>query len=158
MPKGSRRPASKHDPFMYFTSIAANPARRARVVGFGQFAVDARARRLPTFSLVVPDLCNDMHNCSVATGDRWLKHQIVPWLRSPALARSVVFVVFDEGSSDEGGGGHVPALALGPLVRPGSHAAAPTTHYGLLRTIETGLGLPLLRASRTAKPIVGIWR
>ena len=49
-------------------------------------------------------------------------------------------------------------LHLDALVRPGSHFNAPTSHYGLLRTIEAGLGLPLLGASRTAKPIVGIWR
>ena len=154
----SGRYAKKHNPFMYFPSVASNPARLSRVVAFPQFAADVRARRLPTFSLVVPDLCNDMHDCSVAIGDTWLKQQIVPLLGSAGLARSVVFVIFDEGSSDTGGGGQIAALALGPLVRPGSHFNAPTSHYGLLRTIEAGLGLPLLGASRTAKPIVGIWR
>jgi phospholipase C len=154
----SGRYAKKHDPFMYFPSVASNPARRSRIVAFPEFAADVRARRLPTFSLVVPDLCNDMHDCSVATGDAWLKQQIVPVLGKPALAGSVIFVIFDEGSSDKGGGGQIAALALGPLVKPGSHFKAPTTHYGLLRTIETGLGLPLLGASRTAQPIAGIWR
>jgi phosphatidylinositol-3-phosphatase len=148
----------KHDPFMYFPSVASNPALRSRIVPFPQFAADVRGRRLPAFSLVVPDLCNDMHDCSVATGDTWLKQQIVPLLGNAGLARSVVFVIFDEGSSDKGGGGQVAALALGPLVKPGSHFKPPTSHYGLLRTIEAGLGLPLLGASRTAKPIVGIWR
>jgi phospholipase C len=154
----SGRYAKKHNPFMYFPSVASSAARRGRIVAFPQFAADVRSRKLPTFSLVVPDLCNDMHDCSVATGDAWLKHQIVPYLSSPALAGSAVFVIFDEGTTSQGGGGKIPALAVGPLVRPGSHAAAPTTHYGLLRTIETGLGLPLLGASRSAKPIVGIWR
>ena len=69
-----------------------------------------------------------------------------------------MFVIFDEGTSSQGGGGRIAALALGPLIRRGSHASAPTTHYGLLRTIEAGLGLPLLGTSWTAKPIVGIWR
>ena len=27
--------------------------------------------RLPTLSFVVPDLCNDVHDCSTATGDTW---------------------------------------------------------------------------------------
>jgi phospholipase C len=154
----SGRYAKKHDPFLYFPSVASNVARRARVVGLPQLASDVRSNTLPTFSLVVPDLCNDMHDCSVATGDTWLKEQIVPLLSSRTLARSVVFVVFDEGSSDRGGGGRVAALALGPRVKRGAHATAPTTHYGLLRTIEAGLSLPFLGASRSAKPIVGIWR
>ena len=153
------RYAKKHDPFLFFPSVASNARRRGRVVPFTQLAADVSARRLPAFSLVVPDLCNDMHDCPVATGDAWLKRQIVPLLSSPAVgSRGVVFVIFDEGTSSQGGGGRIAALALGPLVRPGSQASAPTTHYGLLRTIETGLGLPLLGASRTAKPITGIWR
>jgi hypothetical protein len=145
--------AKKHMPFLYFPS---NDPKQ--VVPFGQFGADVRANRLPTFSLVVPNLCNDMHDCSVATGDAWLKREIVPVLGSKSLANSVVFVVFDEGSSNTGGGGRVVALALGPLVKPGSRALAPTNHYGLLRTIEQGLKLPFLGASRSARPIVGIWR
>jgi phospholipase C len=154
----SGRYAKKHDPFLYFPSVASNRSRRARIVGLPQLASDVRTNTLPTFSLVVPDLCNDMHNCSVRTGDTWLKQQIVPLLSSPALFGGVVFVVFDEGPSDLGGGGRVAALALGPLVKRGGHATAPTSHYGLLKTIEKGLKLPFLGASRGARPIVGIWR
>ena len=152
------RYAKKHDPFLYFESVAASPQRRARVVPLGQLAADVRARRIPDFSLVVPDLCNDMHDCPVSTGDAWLRHTIVPLLGSPALRGSVVFVVFDEGSSGAGGGGHVAGLALGPLVRPGASFTAPMSHYGLLRTIEDAWRLPLLGASHEARPITGIWR
>ena len=150
--------AKKHDPFLYFANVLRQPAWLRRVVPFTMFAGDLRAKRLPSFSLVVPDLCNDMHDCDVATGDRWLAQNIVPILGSPLLARSVVFVVFDEGTTDVGGGGSVAALALGPLVRPGSTYAQPTSHYALLRTIEDAWGLPRLGASRTAPPITGIWR
>ena len=31
---------------------------------------------LPTISFVVPNLCNDMHDCSIATGDSWLRAKI----------------------------------------------------------------------------------
>ena len=148
-----RRYAKKHVPFLYFSRVD-----RKRVVPFTQLARDLRTRRLPDFALVVPDLCHDMHDCSVATGDSWLKREIVPLLRAPALARGVVFVVFDEGTSDDGGGGNVVALVLGPLVRPGSVDSRPTSHYGLLRTIEDAWGLPRLGRSRSAAPITGIWR
>ncbi|MDT4939020.1 MAG: phosphatidylinositol-3-phosphatase, partial [Pseudonocardiales bacterium] len=50
------RYAKKHDPFLYFPSIASNPRRRAHVVPFPQLAVDVRTKRVPSFSLVVPDL------------------------------------------------------------------------------------------------------
>jgi hypothetical protein len=69
-----------------------------------------------------------------------------------------VFVVFDEGVTTLRGGGHVPALALGTAVLPGSRYDRVTGHCGLLRTIEDAWSLPLLGCSRRAAPITGIWR
>jgi acid phosphatase len=148
----------KHVPFLYFRDVLDSLARRNRVVPFTQLAADVAARRLPDFSLVVPNLCHDVHDCPIATGDAWLRAHVVPLLRSPALRGGVVFVVFDEGTSGAGGGGRVEALALGPVVRPHSTFSRPTSHYGLLRTIEDAWGLPRLGRSRTATPIGGIWR
>ncbi len=150
--------AKKHDPFLYFAAVAGSRAGRDRVVPFSRLARDLAARRLPDFSLIVPNLCDDMHDCSVATGDAWLEEHIVPLLHSPELRDGVVFVVFDEGTSDAGGGGHVDALALGPTVRAGSTFSRTTNHYGLLRTIEDAWGLPRLGLSRKATPIGGIWK
>jgi phosphatidylinositol-3-phosphatase len=150
--------AKKHDPFLYFADIAENRSRRERVVPLEQLRSDLAAGQLPDFALVVPNLCHDMHDCPVATGDQWLRDTIVPLLGDPQLAGSVVFVVFDEGATDEGGGGRVAAMALGPLVRPGSHYDRETNHYGLLRTLEDAWGLPPLGESARAKPITGIWQ
>jgi hypothetical protein len=152
------RYAKKHDPFLYFRDVADSRARRNHVVPFTRLRRDLGTGRLPDFSLVIPNLCDDMHDCSIATGDAWLKAHVVPLLHSPALRGGVVFVVFDEGTSGTGGGGHVEALALGPTVRPHSVFAKPTNHYGFLRTIEDAWGLPRLGNSRTGTPIGGIWR
>ena len=155
---GAGRYRKKHNPLVYFTGVVSRPDRLRRIVPLGAFARDLAAGRLPDFALVVPDLCHDMHDCSVATGDAWLRTFLRPLLGRPALRHGVVFIVFDEGDSDEGGGGHVPALVLGPLVHPGSRTSMPLDHYGLLRTIEGGWGLPLLGRSRGSPEITGIWR
>src|SRR3954452_4486971 len=63
----SGRYAKKHDPFLYFRRVLSRSARRKRVVPSTQLTADIRAHRLPNFALVVPALCNDMHDCSVAT-------------------------------------------------------------------------------------------
>jgi hypothetical protein len=152
------RYAKKHDPFVYFRNVLDKPSWLDGVVPFGRLAADVRTRSLPDYSLVVPDMCNDMHDCSVATGDRWLEANVVPLLASPALAGSVVFVVFDEGTTSRGGGGNVTALAAGPAVRPGATFKAAVSHYSLLRTVEQAWGLPLLGKSAQARPITGIWR
>ena len=47
-------------------------------------------------------------------------------------------------------------LALGPTVDAGIYNA-PSNHYGLLRTLETGYGVPLLAGAQTASTIDEIW-
>jgi len=149
------RYAKKHNPFAYFRDIADDPARRVRLVPLTRLAPDLRAGALPSFSLVVPDLCHSMHDCSVFVGDAWLRGQVGKFLKLP---KTVVFVVFDEGSTSTHGGGHTAALALGTMVRPGSRYTGLTSHYGILRTVEQAWGLPLLGHSAHLAPITGIWR
>jgi len=151
----SGRYAKKHNPFLYFGSVAADPARRARVVPLAQLSADLRAGTLPDFALVVPDLCHSMHDCSVSVGDAWLRRITPPLLK---LKRSVVFVLFDEGLTKVGGGGHVAALALGTAVRRGVKTRALMSHYSVLRTIEESWRLPLLGHSAHVPPITSIWR
>jgi acid phosphatase len=154
------RYAKKHNPLLYFRSVTRSPRRLSRIVPLEQLNRDLAAHALPDFSLVIPDLCHDMHHCPVSTGDAWLKGFLPRVLASPQLRHGVVFIVFDEGDKSDhaGGGGHTIALAVGPSVRPGSRATAPLTHDSLLRTIEDAWGLPKLGRSASARPIVGIWR
>jgi hypothetical protein len=142
------RYAKKHVPVLYFRNVLARPAWLRNVVPLSRLA----PRRLPDFALVIPDLCHDMHDCPVRVGDAWLRRFLPPLLEAPETA---VFVTFDE---SYGRGNRVPALALGPLVRPGSRFAPALTHYGLLRTIEDGLGLPRLGRSARAGVLAGIWK
>jgi len=151
----SGRYAKKHAPFLHFRDVVDSRTRLARIVPLTALRADVRAGRLPDFSLVVPNLCNSMHDCPVRTGDAWLRRVLPPLL---SLADTAVFVVFDEGATDVRGGGHVAALALGTAVRAGSRFTAVTSHYGLLRTVEQAWGLPLLGRSARATPITGIWK
>jgi hypothetical protein len=142
--------AKTHDPFIYFRGLD-----KRKIVPFGQLLPDLAARRLPDFSLIVPNVCNDMHSCPISVGDQWLSDLITPLLLLP---RTAVFVIFDEGSSDLRGGGMVPAFVVGTAVRPGTTYRRVTGHYGVLRTIEDAWNLPRLGASAQAAPITGIWR
>jgi phosphatidylinositol-3-phosphatase len=139
-PSGPRF-AKKHVPFLYFAGGATH------VLPVSRFD----PHRLPDFAFVVPNLCHDMHDCSVGAGDAWLGRFVRPLL---AVQNTVVFVVFDEGSR----GNHVAAFALGTAVRLHSAFTGRVGHYGLLRTIEDMFGLPRLGAAKTARPITGIWR
>ena len=149
-----------HEPFVYFRNVRSNAGRLRRVVPFTELSGDLADHRLPDFSLVIPDNCDNMHDCPVSTGDAWLKRFLGPVLASPQMRRGVVFVIFDEGKGSQPGlpGGRVPALAVGPTVRRGALNRARLDHYNLLRTIEDAFRLPRLGQSVKAKPITGIWR
>ena len=149
-----RRYVKKHVPFLYFRNIAGSPSRRVHVVPLKQLHADLAGDALPDFALVVPDLCNSMHDCPIRTGDKWLRATLPPLLRLP---NTVVFVTFDEGTRRPDGN-HIPALVLGTAVSPGSRFAELTGHYGLLRTIEAAWSLPLLGHSARVAPFTGIWR
>lgn len=151
----------RHNPFPYFASVVSRPARLRRMVPYFEFKADLERDRLPDFSFVVPDLCNGMHDCPVATGDAWLAKFLTPLLKSPQLKRGVVFVTFDEAASyadERGGGGHIVTLAVGPTVRAGARSTRGYNLYGLLRTIEEAWGLPLLGKSTRASAITDVWR
>jgi phosphatidylinositol-3-phosphatase len=150
------RYAKKHNPFVYFRNVASNPGRRrATIVPFRELGRDLRSGELPDFSLIVPDMCNSMHDCAVSIGDAWLRRLLPGLLRLPNTA---LFVLFDEGTTAARGGGHIPGLAIGSAVRPRSRFTGVTNHYGALRTIEEAWGLPLLGRSAQAAPITGIWK
>lgn len=156
MPKpcfvGSAAPyAQKHNPFIYYDNVRNDPARCNKIVPFGQFADDLNSNTLPNFVWITPNMCNDMHDCSVETGDKWLKTWVSQILASPAWQDDgALFITFDEGSSGapcckNATGGKIDTLVISPLGRPGFTSNVPYDHYSLLRTIEEAWGMPPLR-------------
>ena len=131
--------AARHNPEVYYVPIRAQCLKND--VPLSQ--LDATA--LPRFSFVTPDVCSDMHDCSVSTGDSWLR-SFLPRITNSRPYRSgqtVVFITFDESEFDSGPN-HVPTLVLSEWTRPGTRSSVPFDHYSLLRTTEELLGAPLL--------------
>jgi phosphatidylinositol-3-phosphatase len=142
----------KHNPFIYFDNIRQNPVRCNKIVPFTQFATDLQANSLPNYVWITPNMCHDIHDCPIASGDAWLQTWVPQILASPAWQQNgVLFILFDESkASDHSGccqyasGGHVLTLVLSPLGKPAYHAPAAYNHYSLLRTIAAAWGLPPL--------------
>jgi hypothetical protein len=53
--------ASKHSGFMNFADVQSDPHRAERIVGFDQLERDLASGDLPSFALIVPNQCNEMH-------------------------------------------------------------------------------------------------
>jgi hypothetical protein len=149
---GSGDYARKHNPFIYYRDIADNPAGCRNLVGFGALTVDLRAGRLPTYAWITPNLCDDTHDCGVASGDRFLA-RTVPLLLRDIGPHGFLVVTWDEGSTNRGccggvaRGGHIATVVAGPDVIAGARSTTAIDHYGVLASIERALGLPLLGAA-----------
>jgi acid phosphatase len=138
------RYAKKHDPFAYWASTRCG--HRASFVALDR---DLARGTLPAFSLVVPDLCHDMHDCSVATGDRFLS-VLAPRLLRGLGPHGYLVLTFDEGSSSAHGGGQITTIVAGPGAARGRVSDAFVNHYGVLRTIEDTFGLSHLGGAADA--------
>jgi hypothetical protein len=143
----------KHNPFIYFDSIRTNMTRCNKIVPLTQFDTDLQNNTVPEYTWITPNMCNDMHDCSVSTGDTWLKTWVGKILASPAWQQNgVLFITFDEGKTTAGcctlaAGGQIVTLVISPLGKPAFKSSVAYDHYSLLRTIEEAWGLtPLANA------------
>ena len=145
---GTGNYARKHEPAISWTSVSGNASRCARITDFSHFDPT-----LGNFWFIVPNMCNSMHDCSIATGDAFLSAFMPSILNSPAMADGVIFLTWDEGSTTIGGGGKVVTIVISPLGRTAFTSATAHTHYSLLHTIETAWGMPCLASACTANDL-----
>ena len=136
--------AVKHNPEAYYTNIRTACAANDVPMGTtssGAFAAALGSGNLPKFSFVTPNLCNDMHDCSVQTGDAWLQSWVPKITASPAYqaGNTVLFITWDE--DDSSSANHVATIVVSPYTAPGTKSATAFTHYSLLRTTEQLLGI-----------------
>ena len=179
--------AQKHNPFVYFNSIATNPARLAKIKPFDLVALKmqlSNPTQMPRFVYIVPNQCNDQHgtggtiapgsaDCStdsltLAAGDKFLAN-VIPAITGSAsfTHRSAIFIVWDENDFS----GQLSCCKPSPTGVGGGHAtgfvvtkngkpvksAVPMDHYSLLATIEDGFDLPRLANAKTANAMFSLF-
>jgi hypothetical protein len=138
----------KHNPLANFAATA--DAQHS--VPFAEFPTDFTT--LPTVSLVVPDLNNDMHDGSAQAGDTWMKNHLGAYATWAKTHNSLLIVTADE--DDKTAANHILTVVSGEHVQPGVRSSQSVNHYGVLHTIEDAYGLSHLGPS--AASITGIWK
>jgi acid phosphatase len=149
------RYAVRHNPLAYLTDVQNDPTQLQNLVPFSQFALDRNSAKLPNFSFIVPNLCNDAHDCSLGTADTWLKTNIDPLIQSPQFQKDgLLIIVFDEADTLDftSGGGHVAAVIISPLAKRGYKSIAFYQHQSVLRLMLEGLGVTKLPGDAAAAP------
>ena len=157
--------ARKHAPWISFANVPnGTTAATSSNLRFADFPTDFR--ELPTVSIVIPNLDNDMHNGilrnGVAAGDRWLKKHLDAYYQWAKQNNSLLILTFDENDDQRNLKGltdpfvpnadaksnrdiqnRVATIFAGAHVKAGEYAEGQgITHVNLLRTLEAMYGLP----------------
>ncbi|WP_327047975.1 alkaline phosphatase family protein [Microbispora sp. NBC_01189] len=140
--------ARKHNPWFGFSNVPTSTAYT-----FAQFPADFT--KLPAVSFVVPNLCSDMHDCSVSTGDTWLKNNLGAYATWAKTHNSLLVVTFDE--DDRLSGNRIATVLYGQPVLAGSSSGTTYNHYNLLRTIEDMYGTAHAGNAASASAVSGVW-
>jgi hypothetical protein len=136
--------AVRHNPAAYYTGISADCATWSVPMGTtssGALVDDLNANTLPAFSFITPNLCDDTHDCGVASGDAFLKTWIGKIVASPGYTNgsTVIFITWDE---DEGTTtNRIPTIVISPSTHVGTISSTPFSHYSMLKATEELLGI-----------------
>jgi acid phosphatase len=148
--------ARKHVPWISFGNLPKGSTVATSVnLTFDQFP--SNYAKLPTVSIVVPNLLNDMHDggfpMDVLKGDKWLKENLGRYYKWAKAHNSLLIVTFDESENRSWEVGltdpadsiierrnRIPTILAGAHIKVGEYDR-PATHVNLLHTIEAMYGL-----------------
>jgi phospholipase C len=135
---------ASHNPAVYYTRVRSDNCRGHVLplgsLRSGQLHLALNSGHAPAYMFVTPNICNDMHNCTVSVGDSWLQ-QWIPMITSSRAyhhGHTTILLTWDEGSN---GDNQVPLIVVSPYTRPGTTSTRALTHYSLLRASEHLLGI-----------------
>jgi len=140
--------ARKHSPWVNFTNVPASVN-----MPFSSFPTNFSS--LPTVSIVIPNLQNDMHDGTIEQADTWLKSHIDSYVAWAKTNKSLLIVTWDE--DDKSSGNQIPTIFVGPMVKAGNYSEN-VNHYNVLRTLEAMHRLPYANESANVAAITDVWQ
>jgi hypothetical protein len=139
----------KHNSWVDFSNNSASVN-----LTYASFPASTNYASLPTVSFVTPNMCNDMHDCSIGTGNSWLQSHLDSYAQWAKTHNSLLIVTFDEDNSLSLN--HIYTTFAGAHVNPGTYSEK-ITHYTVLRTIESAYGLGAIGGAAGVSPVTDVW-
>ena len=135
--------ARRHNTLALVSDVTKDSTQVKNLVPFSQFATDLKNNTLPNYAFIVPNLCNDAHDCALSTADSWLRTNIDPLIRSAQFQRDgLLIIVFDESASDNtDGGGRVPWVVVSHKAKRGYQSTTRYHHESTLRLSLSAIGM-----------------
>jgi acid phosphatase len=143
----------KHNPAANWIGTGINQIPASTDQPFTSFPSDFT--KLPTVSIVIPNINNDMHNGTVSTADAWLKNNLENYVQWAKSNNSLFILTFDE--DNDKNGNHILTIFTGAMVRGGEYPEQ-IYHYSILRTIEDMYRLPYAGNAVNVSPINSCWK
>lgn len=138
----------RHNPWVDFSNLSSSTN-----LPYSLFPSDYS--QLPTLSFVIPNLCDDMHDCPISIGDSWLSTHINNYIDWAKTHNSLLILTWDE-DDDLTQGNRILTLFAGANIKPGTYTEQ-ISHYNVLRTLEDMYGLAALGNASAATPITDVW-
>jgi hypothetical protein len=143
----ANRYLARHNPWTYFVDERAEC--NTFDTSLDRLAGDVRTGNLPDAGMVVPDVCHDAHNCSLAIADAWLRQEVGLALSGPDFRAGRLAIVVtadeDDGSQDN----TVLTVVVHPSVQ-GVVTSRPLSQLSLSRLYTEVLGVAPLRQAAAA--------
>lgn len=137
----------RHNPWTYFVDDRAACAQYDMPTT--QLSADIDAQRLPNLGMVIPNLCNDAHDCSLATADAWMQATVDEVLAGPDWRSGHLAIVITADEDDHNADNQVLTAVLHPSLE---HVVvdAPLSHLSLSRFLSEVVHQPPLRDAADA--------
>jgi acid phosphatase len=137
----------KHNPWNYSTLNRALCEKGS--VTYAQFGKDIDANNLPNISFVVPNICNDAHDCSLKTFDNWVDANVKRVNATPAAQAGDVLQVITWDEDNRNAGNEVLTVMIHPSIE-GVVAPGTFTHYSITRMLADMGHSPRIEKAATA--------
>lgn len=139
--------AVKHNPWAYFGSERGACLRSD--VPAEQLAAAITNSTLPNVGMVIPNLCHDAHDCSLAVADTWFKAWMAKIFQGPDWKSGHLAVVLTADEDDQSQANTVLTVVIHPSQK--THVVTTAlTHYSLTRLYEEVAGVPFLYGAASA--------
>lgn len=143
--------AVRHNPWAYFVDERADC--EANDVSLAGLAKDIEKGRLPDVGMVIPNLCDDAHDCRLARTNTWLRQRIKAVMAGPDWAQGHLGIVITADEDDREHGQLILTVLAHPYLR---HVVVskPLDHFGLSRAYAEVAGVTPLEQADGARSVL----
>ena len=141
----------KHNPWAYFTDETA--LCRQDDVPLTRLGDDVTQGHLPAVGMVIPNLCDDAHDCPLSAADAWLRTYVGRAMSGADWQSGHLAIVITADEDDRAHGNRILTVVAHPALHH-TVVSTPLNHYSLSRAYADVAGVSPLRRAASATDLL----